>query len=91
MNPPPDIVTGRIFIRGVNWLGDAVMTTPALMRLRQAYPAAQITLLTAEKLAEAVDLLLRDEATRKARRKRLREKKQKRLAESAKSAGGAGI
>jgi heptosyltransferase-2 len=45
-------VTGRIFIRGVNWLGDAVMTTPALMRLRQAYPAAQITLLTAEKLAE---------------------------------------
>jgi heptosyltransferase-2 len=40
-----------ILVRGVNWLGDAVMTTPALMRLRQARPNAHITLLTPEKLA----------------------------------------
>ena len=41
----------RILIRGVNWLGDAVMTTPALLRLRQSHPAARITLLTHSKLA----------------------------------------
>ena len=52
MNPLSDIAHGRILVRGVNWLGDAVMTTPALLRLREAFPAAHITLLTAEKLSE---------------------------------------
>lgn len=42
----------RILIRGVNWLGDAVMTTPALLRLREKFPDAHITLLTPEKLAD---------------------------------------
>ena len=42
----------RILVRGVNWLGDAVMTTPALQRLREAKPDAHITLLTHEKLAD---------------------------------------
>ena len=42
----------RILVRGVNWLGDAVMTTPALLRLREARPDARITLLTPAKLAE---------------------------------------
>jgi heptosyltransferase II len=41
----------KILVRGVNWLGDAVMTTPALQRLREARPQAHITLLTHEKLA----------------------------------------
>src|SRR5881394_1139667 len=41
----------KILVRGVNWLGDAVMTTPALHRLREAKPGAHITLLTHEKLA----------------------------------------
>jgi lipopolysaccharide heptosyltransferase II len=40
----------RILIRGTNWLGDAVMTTPALLRLREKFPDAHITLLTPEKL-----------------------------------------
>jgi lipopolysaccharide heptosyltransferase II len=40
----------RILIRGTNWLGDAVMTTPALLRLREHFPDAHITLLTPEKL-----------------------------------------
>ncbi len=40
-----------ILVRGVNWLGDAVMTTPALVRLRQARPGARMALLTPEKLA----------------------------------------
>lgn len=38
-------------MRGVNWLGDAVMTTPALLRLREALPGTHIALLTHEKLA----------------------------------------
>ncbi len=42
----------RLLVRGVNWLGDAVMTTPALQRLRECFPRAHITLLTHEKLAE---------------------------------------
>ena len=41
----------RILVRGVNWLGDAVMTTPAMYRLRERFPQAHITLLTPEKLA----------------------------------------
>ncbi len=39
-------------MRGVNWLGDAVMTTPALRRLRERFASAQIELLTHEKLAD---------------------------------------
>jgi len=42
----------RILIRGTNWLGDAVMTTPALLRLRENFPEAHITLLTQAKLAD---------------------------------------
>jgi heptosyltransferase-2 len=45
-NPPE-----KILLRGLNWLGDAVMSTPALLRLRQARPSAHITLLSPEKLA----------------------------------------
>jgi heptosyltransferase-2 len=41
-----------LLVRGVNWLGDAVMTMPALQRLREALPGAHITLLTHEKLAD---------------------------------------
>jgi heptosyltransferase-2 len=40
----------RILVRGVNWLGDAVMTMPALSRLREHFPEALIALLTPEKL-----------------------------------------
>ena len=42
----------KLLVRGVNWLGDAVMTTPALQRLRQRFPHSQICLLTNEKLAD---------------------------------------
>jgi heptosyltransferase-2 len=42
----------RLLVRGVNWLGDAVMTTPALMRLRERLPGTPITLLTPEKLRD---------------------------------------
>jgi len=39
-------------VRGVNWLGDAVMTTPALQRLRQGLAGTHITLLTPRKLED---------------------------------------
>ncbi len=42
----------RILVRGVNWLGDAVMTTPALLRLREKFPTAHIALLCPEKLGD---------------------------------------
>ena len=42
----------RLLVRGVNWLGDAVMSTPALARLREALPNTHITLLTPAKLAD---------------------------------------
>ncbi len=36
----------RIVVRGTNWVGDAVMTIPALREIRRLFPAAQITLAT---------------------------------------------
>ena len=42
----------RVLVRSTNWLGDAVMTTPALLRLRERFPDAQITLLAPEKLRD---------------------------------------
>ncbi len=47
-----DKAPAKILVRGVNWLGDAIMSTPALLRLRQAQPDAEITLLTPAKLAD---------------------------------------
>ena len=35
----------RILIRAVNWIGDAVMTTPALAVIREQFPDAEIVLL----------------------------------------------
>lgn len=34
----------RILVRGTNWIGDAVMTIPAIRRLRRAFPQAHIAL-----------------------------------------------
>ena len=42
----------RILIRSVNWLGDAIMTMPAIQRLKQAHPTAQLAVLTEPKLAD---------------------------------------
>lgn len=36
----------RIVVRGTNWVGDAVMTVPALRELRQLFPGAHVTLVT---------------------------------------------
>jgi heptosyltransferase-2 len=42
----------KILVRGTNWLGDAVMTTPALIRLREKFPGDHITLLCPDKLRD---------------------------------------
>jgi heptosyltransferase-2 len=41
-----------ILVRAVNWLGDAVMTTPALGAIRAAFPEARITVLAVPLVAE---------------------------------------
>ena len=52
-HPTKTVVRSRkVLIRGTNWLGDAVMSTPALLRLREALPDAHLTLLTHEKLGD---------------------------------------
>jgi heptosyltransferase-2 len=43
LNPKP---IERIVVRGTNWVGDAVMTIPALRQLRRLFPVAHITLAT---------------------------------------------
>jgi heptosyltransferase-2 len=42
LNP---LTTRKILIRAVNWVGDAVMSTPAIGNIRQSFPQAEITLL----------------------------------------------
>lgn len=37
--------SSNILIRATNWLGDAVMITPAIARIRESFPKARITLL----------------------------------------------
>lgn len=50
----------RVVVRGANWVGDAVMTVPALRALRRVLPEARITLATrawAEGLFAGADFL----------------------------------
>ncbi len=41
----------RVLIRGLNWLGDSVMSLPAVELLRHAYPEAHISILVPQRLA----------------------------------------
>lgn len=43
-----NFVMMRILIRGVNWIGDSVMTLPAIRTIRDFYPDSEITLLVKE-------------------------------------------
>jgi heptosyltransferase-2 len=46
---------GRILIKAVNWLGDVVMSLPALRAVRRAYPAAHLAVLIRNELASFFD------------------------------------
>lgn len=49
----PDLSSARrILIRSVNWIGDAVMTAPAIGLIRERFPQAEITLLANPLVAE---------------------------------------
>lgn len=52
MTLPDRLKVHRILIRAVNWIGDAVMTTPALGLIREYYPKAEITVLANRPVAE---------------------------------------
>lgn len=42
----------NILVRGANWLGDAVMTLPALREIRRIFPQARLTMWTKQSLQE---------------------------------------
>lgn len=42
----------RILVRSTNWLGDAVMTTPAISAIRESFPGAHISILATPLVAE---------------------------------------
>ena len=48
----PDALPARILIRSSNWLGDAVMTAPAVRAIKLTRPDAQVTMLTRAKLED---------------------------------------
>ena len=52
MQPFPFSRPERILVRAVNWLGDAVLTTPALRALREACPQGRITIAAKPLVAE---------------------------------------
>ncbi len=45
MNRSDSLQVDRILVRSLNWIGDAVMSTPALAAIRETFPEADITLL----------------------------------------------
>lgn len=45
MRPIEQEKIGKILIRGTNWVGDAVMSIPAMREVRRIFPQAHITLL----------------------------------------------
>jgi lipopolysaccharide heptosyltransferase II len=57
--PPSDVAgepaAGRVLVKAVNWLGDLVMSLPALRAVRQAYPNAHLAVLVKSDLASFFD------------------------------------
>src|SRR5262252_9178763 len=51
----PNNQVEKILVRGTNWIGDAVMTLPALRRLRQSFPLSNISLVTTPTSAALFD------------------------------------
>ena len=54
---PDQLKPFRILIRTSNWLGDAVMSVPAVGAIKQGRPDARVSILTPEKLAPMWKLL----------------------------------
>jgi len=54
-SPRAKFVPANILVHEVNWLGDLVMTLPALHALRRAYPLARLSVLIDSRLAAFFD------------------------------------
>jgi len=54
---PHDLQPFRILIRGSNWLGDSIMSMPAVRAIKRGRPDAHITVLAPAKLAAVWELL----------------------------------
>ena len=54
---PKDLKPFRILIRGSNWLGDSVISIPAVRAIKNGRPDAHITVLTPEKIAAVWQLV----------------------------------
>lgn len=52
LRPYDHATVQKILIRAVNWVGDAVMTTPAIALIRQHFPQAEITVLANQMVGE---------------------------------------
>src|SRR5205807_5318787 len=50
--PERDLQPFRILIRASNWLGDAVMSVPAVRAIKRGRPDARVTILTPARLAD---------------------------------------
>jgi len=46
---------GRVLVKEVNWLGDVVMSLPALRAVRRAFPEAKLSILAKQELASFFD------------------------------------
>jgi heptosyltransferase II len=55
--PAEQLKRFRILIRSSNWLGDAVMSVPAVAAIKNGRPDAHVTILTPEKFAPAWKLI----------------------------------
>lgn len=51
-NKLPQNGLDRILIRGTNWIGDAIMTLPAVASVREAYPEAHLAILAKPPVSE---------------------------------------
>ncbi|HXW85006.1 MAG TPA: lipopolysaccharide heptosyltransferase II [Candidatus Binataceae bacterium] len=54
-SPPIEPRPSRILVRDVNWLGDVVMSLPALRAIRRAWPEAHLAVLIKRELASFFD------------------------------------
>ena len=55
--PPENLKPFRILIRSSNWLGDAVMSAPAVRAIKNGRPDAHVTILAREKIAPVWKLI----------------------------------
>ncbi|HPK54271.1 MAG TPA: hypothetical protein PK114_07385, partial [Smithellaceae bacterium] len=55
-NKLPQEGLDKILIRGTNWIGDAVMTLPAVASVRAAYPKAHLAILAKPPVSDIYQL-----------------------------------